>query len=421
MATQAEHAAERPAALGLCRDRASGVAAVLRFGFWSLVVALIVLNAWWALDPRRPEDLSTINQWITQKRYDESRSALREHLRRSPHDGEARMMLARTLAASDDLLACARELHEVPFWWPAKSEALFLEGQAFLMVHRARDAEASWKACMAADPFHPAKERYFSGAARELIRLYAMENRFEEARQAVWKAYQQASPEDRPAVLIMRLRCDLERIEPAEVAVQLRRFVAADPNDWEARRALARAEQDLGHPAEATRLIKECVKARPNDAHAWSDCLEIFHSQGDLDALVDAVHRLPSSTDSDPDVWKLRGRVWEWAGDFRGAADAYSHAVHLRPYDSEFQYCLAMAEERLGERKQAEQDRRQSQKLQKLRAALRDAYQEFVAVSAHPKGEEDRRSATIDRLASACDQLGLEREADELRRLVTPG
>ena len=68
---------------------------------------------------------------------------LREHLRRAPHDGAARMMLARVLAASGDLAGCTRELHQVPAWWPQKAEALYREGQAYLLMNRARDAEAA--------------------------------------------------------------------------------------------------------------------------------------------------------------------------------------------------------------------------------------------------------------------------------------
>ena len=70
--------------------------------------------------------------------------ALREHLRRAPHDGELMIMLARALAARGDLLGCARQLHEVPYWWPQKAEAIFREGQSYLQIDRAKDAEHAW-------------------------------------------------------------------------------------------------------------------------------------------------------------------------------------------------------------------------------------------------------------------------------------
>ena len=54
------------------------------------------------------------------------------------------MMLARTLAAAGDYLGCARELHEVPYWWPQKAEALLREGQSYLLIDRAQDAERAW-------------------------------------------------------------------------------------------------------------------------------------------------------------------------------------------------------------------------------------------------------------------------------------
>ena len=64
-------------------------------------------------------------------------------------------MLAKVLGAGETCLGCARQLHEVPYWWPTKAEALFHEGQAYLMANRAKDAEACWQAIMQEDPLHP--------------------------------------------------------------------------------------------------------------------------------------------------------------------------------------------------------------------------------------------------------------------------
>ena len=53
--------------------------------------------------------------------------------------------------------------------------------------------------------------------------------------------------------LIMRMRAELERVAPKESIAQLRRYVAALPDDWESLRALARAELALGERAVAER------------------------------------------------------------------------------------------------------------------------------------------------------------------------
>src|SRR5262249_6944573 len=175
---------------------------------------------------------------------------LREHLRRAPHDGAARMMLARVLAARGDLAGCARELHQVPTWWPRKPEALYRAGQAYLRMDRARDAEAAWLAVIDAAPLHPADPAVFHDASQELLRLYAAEDRWDDAHVLLWKIYDLAAPADRPAVLAMRIRSELERIAPTASVPLLKRYVAADPADWEARRALANAERALGQRCE---------------------------------------------------------------------------------------------------------------------------------------------------------------------------
>ena len=121
-----------------------------------LAACLVGFNLWWYWRDTRPlPGLDTISGWIGKGQDDQAEPALREHLRRAPNDGEARMMMARLLGARNDLLGCARQLHEVPFWWPTKADALYREGQAYFMIDRAKDAEAAWLAVTNHDPLHP--------------------------------------------------------------------------------------------------------------------------------------------------------------------------------------------------------------------------------------------------------------------------
>src|SRR5262249_44140503 len=83
----------------------------------------IAFNAWWSWRDTRPvADLRMIEIWIGNREYGPARKELREHLRRAPHDGAARIMLARVLAARGNLTACIQELQQVPAWWPQKAE-----------------------------------------------------------------------------------------------------------------------------------------------------------------------------------------------------------------------------------------------------------------------------------------------------------
>ncbi len=138
------------------------------------------------------------------------------------------MMLARVLAAHGDLAGCTRELHQVPQWWPQKAEALFREGQAHLLMNRARDAEAALLAAIGADLLHPADPAVFHDASQELLSLYATENRWDDAHVILWKIYDRATPAYRPTVLAMRIqsraRADRpDRVGQAALALRGRR------------------------------------------------------------------------------------------------------------------------------------------------------------------------------------------------------
>src|SRR5438105_2447548 len=120
------------------RRRASLLRTLLVTG---LILGGIAFNVgWYWRDTRPVADLRMIEIWIGNWEFGPAGRELREHLRRAPHDGAARMMLARVLAARGNLAGCTRELHQVPTWRPQKAEALYREGQAYLLMNRARDA-----------------------------------------------------------------------------------------------------------------------------------------------------------------------------------------------------------------------------------------------------------------------------------------
>ncbi len=137
------------------------------------------------------------------------------------------MMLARALASRNDLLGCARQLHDVPYWWPKKAEALLREGQSYLMIDRARDAESAWLKAIEDDVFHPVSSDIAHDVCQQLLILYAIEDRWEDAHPVLWTAYHRADPAHRPYLLSMRIRSELERVAPKESIARLKRFTAA--------------------------------------------------------------------------------------------------------------------------------------------------------------------------------------------------
>jgi tetratricopeptide (TPR) repeat protein len=399
---------------------ARGWAVAFRLSFWGLLGGLVGLNSWLAWESRPVPDLRAIAQLMSRESYGEAEKALRQHVRRSPHHGEARMMLARVLAARNDLAGSAAELHQVPFWWPSKPEALFREGQMQMALGRARLAEDAWRVCIANDPLHPTSPRFFTRAVHELIELYKWEDRRDDARHLIWLAIQQVDASAHESLLILSVWIELLRSDPEPAVAKLGRFVAADAADWEARLALARAQMAVGNADEATRNVEICLKARPGDSRAWREWLVILSKRGNDAELTSAITQLPESAQADPEIWMIRASARERTGDWAGAADAYRQSIRLRPWSDEAHYKLAIVEDRLGERAAADEHRKRHRDLRDARDQLRQAYDAYLDANQNASLtlRADLRSI-YERLATSCTAVGLTREAEGWRRLST--
>jgi len=386
-----------------------------------LILGGIAFNVWWYWRDTRPvADLPMIEIWIGNQEYGLASKELREHLRRAPHDGAARMMLARVLAAGGNLVGCARELHQVPTWWPQKAEALYREGQAYLLFYRARDAEAALLAVIDAGPLHPADPAVFHDASQELLSLYATEDRWDDAHVILWKVYDRATPAYRPTVLAMRIQSELERIAPTESVRLLLRYVAADPADWEARRALANAERALGQRSEALRDMRDCLDARSEDPRVWRDYLTMLQSLGELDAFNAVLARVPAIAETEPDLWVFRGQARERAGDWATAAAYYRQALELNPNLLNAHYRLATIEGRQGHSVEAAAHRKRWQELHEARSELRQAFGVYLDAQQRLPNDSPELLASLKRLASICQTLGWSRAAEGWSRLAVP-
>jgi thioredoxin-like negative regulator of GroEL len=391
----------------------------LTLAVWLLGVGLIGFNCWWYWrDTRAVADVGTIDSWMGREDYARAEPALRERLRRSPHDGNLRTMLAKVLAARGDLAGCAVELRRVPSWWPTRAEALYREGQAWLKIDRAKDAEAAWLAVVEDDPLHPKPPDIVHDASLELIKLYAAEDRWEDVHVVLWGAYENASPADHMALLYMRVRSELERIAPHETIGRLERYVAADPTDWQALRALAKAELALGRRAEADKHFRACLKGDPGNARAWSDYLGMLHESGELDAWAAVLAEVPPAAETEAEIWRFRGLLKERAGDWAGAAADYRRALERNPYGTAYHYRLAMAEERLGHRDVAAEHRKKSDKLREARAQLLPAFTDVIDAQEGRNPDGPGLPASIRRLASVCETLGWSRLAEAWNKLA---
>jgi tetratricopeptide (TPR) repeat protein len=376
-------------------------------------------NVWWYWrDTRALPDLPTISSWLSHEQYGRALAPLYEHLRRSPHDVDARMMLARALAGHGDLLSCAQQLHKIPFWSPEKPGALYREGQAYLKIDRAMDAETAWLEVLKEDPVHPVEAGLFDDACLALLELYATEDRWDDAYAVIWTAHDHAPPAARGNWLGMRMRSELERIAPKESITRLRRYVAAAPDDREAVRALAGAELALGQRSEAQRHIQACIERWPEDARAWRDYAAMLLEQGELDDFLALLRRVPGSAESESETWFFRGVVCEKAGDWERTAENLRKAIELNPYVSKYHYRLAMALERLGLREQAAAHRKRTKQINDARVQLRGAYFDFLNASEPPESRGRQSATAARRLGSLCETLGWARAAQAWNRLA---
>jgi tetratricopeptide (TPR) repeat protein len=381
-------------------------------------LALIVWRYW--RDTRPVADLRIIEVWIGHREYGLATKELREHLRRAPHDGAARMMLARVLAASGNLPGCTQELHQVPTWSPQKAESLYREGQAYLLMNRARDAEAALLAVIGSDLPRPADPAVFHDASQELLTIYAAEDRWDDAHVILWKVYDRATPAYRPTVLAMQIQSELERIAPTESVRLLNRYVAADPADWEARRALANAELKLGQCSEALREMRDCLDARPEDPRVWRDYLTMLQSLGEVDSFNAVLDEVPAVGETEPDLWIFRGQARERAGDWATAALHYRHALELNPNRLNAHYRLALIEGRLGHSIEALAHHKRCQELREARCELRQAFDAYFDAQQRLPNDSPELLASLKRLASICQTLGWSRVAEGWSRLAAP-
>jgi len=415
VATPAKRPLEPPTKAPARRSRLSW----LQLAGISLALGLLGFNAWWYWRDTRPlPDLATIARFMSRDQYAQAEPALREYLRRSPHDGEARMMLAKVYGARADLLNCARQLHEVPYWWPQKWEALYREGQSYLMIDRARDAEQIWLQVIKDDPLHPVPADVFHDTCQELLKLYAIQDRWEDAYPVIWTAYDRAPASEKSTWLIMRMRAELERVAPKESIAQLRRYVAAAPDDWQSLRALAHAELALGERALADRHFQACLQGRRDDVRAWRDYLAVLLEAGELERFLELLRTPPPAADGEPETWFFRAVASEKAGDWKTAAAHFNKAIELNPYLAKGHYRLAVAEERLGLRDQAKVHRKKSKEINEARGQFPAAYSGYLT-SLDSSGSGASGPATAARrMATICETLGWSRAAAAWNRLV---
>jgi tetratricopeptide (TPR) repeat protein len=188
--------------------------------------------------------------------------------------------------------------------------------------------------------------------------------------------------------------------------------VRSDPDDLDARRALALEEHAIGDNAGADRDIELCLRDRPDDPLAWRTRLEILQDRGDVDAMHEVVARLPSITETDARVWYYRGLDVQRAGDQAGAVEAFRRAAKLALTDPEILYKLGMTETALGQVEAGRAHLARSRQLRQAFGDLRDHYHSFLEQSRRTPLDPEAYRSAVERIAATCRTFAWSREAD---------
>jgi len=380
-----------------------------------LSLALLALNGTLLWGRRPPPDLKAIAKLTDPSAVE---AALKLRLARSPYDVETRRHLAMHYGQTNRPRESAEALALVPFFWPSKADALNFEGRQWLLAGYAAKAEQAFRAYLADDPNHPVDKPQRDKAEVALINVLSMEDRWDEVRELVWRIYDRVPPKDHREPTIMALRTRLERSSPAAALPTLRRYAEADPEDWQARRALARASQATGDPATADREGLAAIAAKPLDVAARRDRLAVLEARNDPKALLAAAAELPPESANDGATWAHRAWAHTQVGDLKAAVAAYREAARSLPFEPEIAYQLSLVERRRGDANAAEAARRRSTLLRDARAPIPKLLTEFVDAADSPDPKQvAARDAAAWGLAERCRTLGWARDAEAWARL----
>lgn len=288
-----------------------------------------------------------------------------------------------------------------------------------MQVNRAQDAEAAWGQYIADNPSNPEVKPFQHRVEVELINLLALEDRWDEAREVIWKAFERVDHSSREDLLVMSLRSYLERSSPGASVPVLRNYVTADPADRNARRALARQAQALGLTEEADENIKICLKNNSKDPLVWRDWLGILRARGDFQALAIALAKAPPGADNDAETWAEKALVRTHSGDLEGAAEAYCQAIARRGFEPNYYYRLSLLEQQSGHTEDAKSHQARFQDLQAARDRL--AAELDTLFESHRGGAsiDNHLRTTYAQLSQTCLILGLKREADGWASLLS--
>lgn len=277
------------------------------------------------------------------------------------------------------------------------AQAHFEAGHLELQRNRARVAEAHYRRAIQLQPRTDAPER--AKALRELIYILGFELRRPELNEA-FRALDACESLSFQQTFLWCLTRGVAW-EPGETATKLKAFVDADPDDTQARLALAELLRRINNHAEA----EAALAPLPDDIpEARAIRAQLALDRGD-EAKAEAL--LAGGPRVHLDLAVLRGRLAIARGDDKGAVASFRDAVAAEPNNRDAVFGLAHALQRAGDP--------EAQRLLDLSAKY-ERLGTLVQRAAAPGAAED--VALIRDLGAACAAVGRLPEARAWYRIA---
>jgi tetratricopeptide (TPR) repeat protein len=268
----------------------------------------------------------------------------------------------------------ASALGRVPEWSVRKGEALLKAGRALFAAGRGRDAERAWLACVAREP----AGRSGMEARTELLKLYVVEGRYDDFMALVWQTYDLLPESQRLELLIFRMRVELEALRPSDAIADLQRLIDADPDDAQARAALAAAQGRAKRIDEARANFARALAERPDDVELRERYLALLWFTGDDAGLKDVLAGRTAASEDRPRTWKYLGILAERKRDDEAAARAFARAAELAPSEPEYWHRLSLILYRQGRKAEAKAMADERARLRAARTDLRAVWDLFA-------------------------------------------
>lgn len=280
-------------------------------------------------------------------RANEAEALARAHLRLAPNDPQANMVLAIQVIdradASQPDDAANRQAEEAlqrlgkaaPKTAYERALVKLYEGKALYILKRWSQVEDRMKAALELFPTIPE-------AGWALLDLYYLQRRAKDASELALALHQvEPDPRDRVQLLLELVRQDAQPTDPASIVDLFRAALEADPEDVRAAVTLGDALIRDSRAEEGLESLRGNVDRHPESPVAWEGLLAGYDEAGRLEALAEALDRLPETLADDPRFARYRGRVAQNRGDWPAAVAAYREAFELAPHDPTLLYLLS--------------------------------------------------------------------------------